>query len=366
MQLVFEKRKSVSRRAIVLVPILSFLVSLFLTGILLAIFGANPIRTFAAMFAGAFGRWSNFTETLVKAIPLMFTGLGVMIAFKLRFWNIGAEGQLTFGGVAATWVALFWSPFLPSWLLLPMVMLIGMAAGALWAGIPALLKTQLSVDETLVTLMLNYVAILFAEGLYYGAWRDPEGYGFPGTKLFPEAAWLPRFAGRAHVGLFIAIGIGLLLWVAMNRTKWGFELNMIGKNQKAARCLGVNVKRNIVVALLISGALSGLAGVSEVTAISHRLQQGLSMGYGYTAIIVAWLSQLNPIAGLFVAVLMAGLLVGGDQVQMMMGLPAAMGLVLQGMILFPMLAGSLFTEYRLKRVNPQNSRVVQTEEEASA
>ncbi|MDY7030073.1 MAG: ABC transporter permease, partial [Spirochaetota bacterium] len=335
MRLTFEKRKSVSKRAILLVPVFSFIVSLVLTGILLIIFGTNPLRTFAGMFRGAFGSWINFTETLVKAIPLMLTGLGVTIAFRLRFWNIGAEGQLTFGGVAATWVALFWSPFLPSWLLLPMVILVGSLAGALWAGIPALLKTGLSVDETLVTLMLNYVAILFAEGLYYGAWRDPQGYGFPGTKLFPEAAWLPRFSGRAHAGLFIAIVLGLILWIVLNRSKWGFELNMIGKNQRAARCLGVDVKKNIVLALLLSGALSGLAGACEVTAISHRLQQGLSIGYGYTAIIVAWLSQLNPIAALFVAVLMAGLLVGGDQVQMMMGLPAAMGLVLQGMILFP-------------------------------
>lgn len=351
MRLTFEKRKSVSKKAILLVPVFSFIVSLVLTGILLIIFGTNPLRTFAGMFRGAFGSWINFTETLVKAIPLMLTGLGVTIAFRLRFWNIGAEGQLTFGGVAAAWVALFWSPFLPSWLLLPMVILVGSLAGALWAGIPALLKTGLSVDETLVTLMLNYVAILFAEGLYYGAWRDPEGYGFPGTKLFPEAAWLPRFSGRAHAGLFIAIALGLILWIVLNRSKWGFELNMIGKNQRAARCLGVDVKKNIVLALLLSGALSGLAGVCEVTAISHRLQQGLSIGYGYTAIIVAWLSQLNPIAALFVAVLMAGLLVGGDQVQMMMGLPAAMGLVLQGMILFPMLAGSLFTEYRIKRIS---------------
>ncbi len=351
MRLTFEKRKSVSKKAILLVPVFSFIVSLVLTGILLLIFGTNPLRTFAGMFRGAFGSWINFTETLVKAIPLMLTGLGVTIAFRLRFWNIGAEGQLTFGGVAATWVALFWSPFLPSWLLLPMVILVGSLAGALWAGIPALLKTGLSVDETLVTLMLNYVAILFAEGLYYGAWRDPQGYGFPGTKLFPEAAWLPRFSGRAHAGLFIAIVLGLILWIVLNRSKWGFELNMIGKNQRAARCLGVDVKKNIVLALLLSGALSGLAGACEVTAISHRLQQGLSIGYGYTAIIVAWLSQLNPIAALFVAVLMAGLLVGGDQVQMMMGLPAAMGLVLQGMILFPMLAGSLFTEYRIKRIS---------------
>lgn len=355
MRLVFEKRKYVSRKAIVLVPIVSFVVSLILTGVLLLIFETNPFLTFAAMFEGAFGSWMNFTETLVKAIPLMFTGLGVTIAFRLRFWNIGAEGQLTVGGVAAAWVALFWSPFLPAVILLPMVFIVGALAGALWAGIPAVLKTSLHVDETLVTLMLNYVAILFAEGLYYGAWRDPQGYGFPGTKLFPEAAWLPRFSGRAHHGLFIAVVLGLLLWVVLNRSKWGFELNMIGKNQRAARCMGVNVKKNIVIALLLSGALAGLGGVCEVTAISHRLQQGLSIGYGYTAIIVAWLSQLNPIAGLFVAVLMAGLLVGGDQVQMMMGLPAAMGLVLQGMILFPMLAGSLFTEYRIRRINEKEA-----------
>lgn len=348
MRLIFEKRKVMSRRAVVLVPVISFIVSLFLTGILLLVFGTNPLATYAGMFEGAFGTWSNFTETLVKAIPLMLTGLGVSIAFRLRFWNIGAEGQLTFGGVAAAWVALFWSSWLPGFLLLPMAILVGALAGALWAGVPAALKVGLGVDETLTTLMLNYVAILFAEGLYYGSWRDPDGFGFPGTKTFPEAAWLPRFSGRAHAGLWFALFFGLLLWFIMNRSRWGFELKMIGKNQKAARCLGVNIKRNIFLALLFSGALSGLAGACEVTAISHRLQQGLSIGYGYTAIIVAWLSQLNPIASLFVAVLMAALLVGGDQVQMMMGLPAAMGLVLQGMILFPMLAGSLFTEYRLK------------------
>jgi simple sugar transport system permease protein len=366
MRIVFEKRKSVSKKAIIYVPIISFLISLFLTGILLALFRANPFVTYWAMFQGAFGSWSNFTETLVKAIPLMLTGLGVMVAFKLKFWNIGAEGQLVFGGVAATWVALFWSPFLPDWILLPVVLLMGMAAGAAYAGVPALLKTRLNVDETLVTLMLNYVAILFAEGLYYGAWRDPQGYGFPGTEQFPQAAWLPRFAGRAHIGLFFAIGLGLVLWFLMNRTKWGFELNMIGKNQRAAKCLGVNIKRNIVIALLVSGALAGLAGACEVTGISRRLQQGLSLGYGYTAIIVAWLSQLNPIAALFVAVLLAALLVGGDQVQMMMGLPAAMGLVLQGMILFPMLAGSLFTEYRLKLIRPQASTENGTTQEAEA
>ncbi len=363
MRFIFEKRKERSKTAIVVVPVISLLISLVLAGILLLIFGANPFRTYGAMFIGAFGTWSNFNETLVKAIPLMLAGLGVLVAFKLRFWNIGAEGQLTLGGVAASWVALFWAPFIPSWLLLPVVILVGMAAGAAWAGIPALLKTRLGVDETLVTLMLNYVAILFSEGLYYGPWRDPQGYGFPGTAQFPEAAWLPRFAGRAHMGLFFAIILGLVLWFLIKRTRWGFELDMIGKNQNAARCLGINVKRSIVVALLISGALAGLAGVSEVTGISRRLQQGLSIGYGYTAIIVAWLSQLNPIAALFVGVLMAALMVGGDQIQMVMGLPAAMSLVMQGMILFPLLAGSLFTDYRLRIIKPERD---ETAEEASA
>jgi len=349
MRLAFEKRKTVSRTALVLAPVLSFLVSLILTGILLVAFDANPFETYAAMFKGAFGTGRAFTETLVKAIPLMLTGLGVALAFKLKFWNIGAEGQLTLAGVAATWVAIYWSPWLPAPLLLPALVLVGAAAGALWAGIPALLKTGLKVDETLVTLMLNYVAILFSTHLYYGPWRDPKGYGFPGTEMFPQGAWFPRIAGRAHIGLYFAIVAALVLWVVFQRTRWGFELKVIGNSQKAARYQGIAVEKNIVLAVLLSGALCGLAGVGEVAGISRRLQQGLSLGYGYTAIIVAWMAQLNPLAIPFVAILMGALLVGGDQVQMVMGLPSSMGLLMQGLMLFPLLAGSLFVEYRIKR-----------------
>jgi len=348
MHVVFEKRKTLSRKAIFLVPLASFLISLILTAILLAIFKANPFVTFAAMFKGAFGSGPNFTETLVKAIPLMLTGLGVLIAFRLKFWNIGAEGQLTLGGIAATGVVLFGSPYLAPWMVLPVAILMGMLAGALWAAVPAFLKVRLKVDEVLTTLMLNYVAILFAEHLYYGPWRDPKGFGFPGTPPFPDFAWLPRIAGRAHLGLIFAIVVALVLWFILNRTRWGFELQVIGNNPAAAQTQGIKIALNIMIALLLAGALAGLAGACEVTAISRRLQQGLSIGYGYTAIIVAWLAQLNPLAAIFVALLIAALLVGGDQVQMMMGLPAAMGLVVQGMLLFPMLAGSLFTEYRLR------------------
>ena len=353
MRIVFEKRQSVSRQALMLVPVISFVVSLLLGALLLLISGANPLMTYAAMFQGAFGSIYSLSETMVKAIPLMLTGLGVAIAFRMQFWNIGAEGQLVLGGVAAAWVALFLNGVIPDVLLLPVAILAGMAAGALWAGIPASLKAYLGVDETLTSLMLNYVAILLASNLYYGPWRDPQGYGFPGTAQFPMAAWLPRLWGRAHWGLILAVIAALLLWFILNRTRWGFELKIIGENKTAAHYLGINIARNILLALLLSGALSGLAGVCEVTGISRRLQQGLSIGYGYTAIIVAWMAQLNPIAVPFVAVLMGALLVGGDQVQMRMGLPASMGLVLQGMILFPMLAGSLFTEYRLRIIHQE-------------
>lgn len=361
MQIFFEKRKNVSHKAIILVPIVSFIVALLLGALLLILTGVNPIVTYRAMARGAFGSVYALSETLVVAIPLMLTGLGVTIAFRMRFWNIGAEGQLVFGGIAGAGVALFFADMIPNGLLLPAVMLAGMIAGAIWAGIPAVLKAYLGVDETLTSLMLNYVAILFSSYLYYGAWRDPMGFGFPGTARFVEEAWLPRMFGRAHYGLIFAIIAAVILWFVFNRTRWGFELKIIGENKTAAKYLGIKIASNIVLALLLSGALSGLAGASQVAGIYRRLQTGLAAGYGYTAIIIAWLAQLNPIAVLFVSILMGALFVGGDQVQMMMGLPSAVGIVLQGLILFPMLAGTLFTEYRLRIIRTKNTQSVEPE-----
>ena len=286
MRLVFEKRKTLSRKALFLVPLVSFLISLILTAILLAVFKANPFVTFIAMFKGAFGSWPNFTETLVKATPLMLTGLGVLIAFRLKFWNIGAEGQLTFGGIAATWVALFWSPFLPPWLVLPLAILAGMLAGAFWAGIPALLKVRLKVDEVLTTLMLNYVAILFAEHLYYGPWRDPKGFGFPGTPQFPDFAWLPRIAGRAHLGLIFALALALLLWFVLNRTRWGFELQVIGNNPGAAQTQGIHIAKNVMIAMLLAGGAT--ATIFFYIAINLMMVMGLAPVVG---IPLPWMSH---------------------------------------------------------------------------
>ncbi len=361
-----EKRLTPSRTAAFLVPIASIVLALLVAGALLWMVGAHPWETYKAMAEGAFGGRYNISETLVKAIPLMLTGLGVAVAFRMQFWNIGAEGQLVMGGFAAAGVALFLPehiPGLPDWSLLPLMFLASFAVGALWGLGPALLKAYLGVNEIITTLMLNYVAILWVEYLYVGPWKDPQGFGFPGTAQFPQAAWLPRITGRVHLGLVIAILAAAGLWLALSHTKWGYEVRVIGENPRAARYAGISLARNILLVMILSGGLAGLAGFGEVAGISHRLQKGLSVGYGYTAIIVAWLAKLNPWGVLLVAVLLAGLLVGGDQLQITMGLPAAVALVLQGLILFFVLGGNIFIQYRLRVVRtPRPAQARATEE----
>jgi ABC-type uncharacterized transport system permease subunit len=354
-----EKRLQPSQTIAYLVPAASFALALLFGAILLSLAGANPWQTYRAMLEGAFGtptQWRDgqfysLTETLVKATPLMLTGLGVSIAFRMLFWNIGAEGQLVMGGFAAGAIAL-WTPellpFIPHWAYLPLMVVAGVLAGALWGLIPAMLKAYLRVNEIIITLMLNYIAILWLQHLYYGPWKDPKGFGFPGTAQFPDYAWLPRLTGRLHVGVILAIVAAALVWVVLDRTRWGYEIRLIGENSVSARYAGISITRNIVLVMLLSGGLAGLAGMAEVAGISHRLQQGLAVGYGFTAIIVAWLAKLNPWGVILVSILLAALLVGGDQIQISMGLPASVALVLQGAILFFMLGGDIFTRYRLR------------------
>lgn len=362
MRLVFEKRLERSRTAAVLVPIISVILALIFSGLLLRAVGADPWATYRAMARGAFGAQYSLTETLVKAIPLMLTGLAVAIAFRMLFWNIGAEGQLAMGGIAAAGVALFWADTLPAPLVIPTMLVAGFAAGAIWGVIPAALKAFLNVNEIITTLMMNYVAILSVSYLYTGPWKDPQGFGFPGTAQFPEVAWLPRLIGRVHFGIGFAIAAAFLLWLVLDRTRWGYEIRVIGENPRAAKYAGISIVRNIVLVMVVSGGLAGIAGMAEVAGISHRLQQGLTVGYGYTAIIVAWLAKLNPWGVLLVAFLLAGLLVGGDQIQITMGLPASVALVLQGAILFFVLGGEIFTQYRLRLIRTEQ----EIEEETAA
>lgn len=358
MRVRFEKRLVRSRVAEFFVPLGSLVLGLLFGAMILILFGINPLEAYRVMARGSLGSQYAITETLVKAIPLMLTGLGVSLAFRMLFWNIGAEGQLAMGGIAATYVALFMSDVLPAPLTIPTMILLGMFAGALWGLIPALLKAYIGVNEILTTLMMNYIAILLVEYLYLGPWRDPAGFGFPGTAPFPEEAILPRVVGRVHFGIFFALAAAFVLWLVLSRLKWGYEIRVIGENLRAARYSGIDIGRNILLVMLLSGGLAGLAGMAEVSGIARRLYQGLTVGYGYTAIIVAWLASLNPWAVLFVSVFIAALLVGGDQIQIALQTPASVALVLQGAILFFVLGGWIFVNYRLRIIRQDTQEEV--------
>jgi len=199
--------------------------------------------------------------------------------------------------------------------------------------------------------MLNYVAIGLAEYLYISKWKAPLGN--MGTPEFLPQTWLPQIWGKVHWGVYIALSLVVLLWFLLYKTRWGFELNMIGKNPRAARCQGVSIKRNIILAMLLSGAICGLSGSMNTAAIAHRLTKGVNANYGFTGIIIAWMANLNPFASILVAIVMAALTTGADALQITLKLPEAMGEVLQGLVLIPLLAGSIFTEYRLRAIHKE-------------
>ena len=348
MRIVFERRLEPSRTIAILVPIASFVLALIVGGALLLAAGANPIETYKAMFDGAFGTDYGRSETLVKAVPLMLCGLAVSIAFRMKFWNIGAEGQLVMGALATAWIPLFVldDSSIPPGILLVIMGVAAFGAGAIWGLIPAALKAYLRVNEIITTLMLNYIAILFMDWLYTGPWKDKQGYGFPGTASFKEMAALPRLpewmgAGRLHVGIIVALVAAALIWLVLLKTRWGYEIRVIGENPEAARYAGINLVRNILLVMIVSGGLAGLAGYGQVAGIAYRLQKGIAVGDGFTAIIVAWLAKLHPAGVILVSILMAGLSTGGDQITITMGLPAAMSRVLQGAILFFVLGGEV-------------------------
>lgn len=342
-----------SRTVTILVPIVSILVALLIGAVLILVTGENPLAVYQAMLIGAFGSPSAIAETLVKTTPLLLAGLGVAIAFQMQLWNIGAEGQLYMGAVAATGTALVLVPGWPAPALIAAMVVAGLTGGAAWGIIPGWLRAYLGANEIITSLMLNYVAILFVEYLIHGPWRDPAAFGFPGTPRLPDAATLPSWDGtRVHLGLGFGLIAAAGLWLLLRRTRWGYEIRVTGENPRAAHYAGMPTKRTIITVMALSGALAGLAGMSEIAGIGHQLQRSFSPGYGYTAIIVAWLGRLHPAGIVLVAVLLAGLLVGGDQIQMTMGLPAAIAPMLQGVILFCVLGGDILTRYRLRWSRP--------------
>lgn len=339
----------------ILSPVILVALALVVGAGLLSLTGSDPWLVYRRMAELAFGSAYGWSDTTIKATPLILAGLGVSVAFRMRLWNIGAEGQLFLGAFMATGVALHVLPAeTPQPLMLLAMAVAGFLGGAIWGLVPGLLKAKLNVNEIITSLMLNYVAIQWNNFFVYGPWGE-RGFGL--TPVFPRSAWLPRltdFAAdfpflrglTAHFGIFLAVILAVVLWVVWRSTRWGFEVSVVGDNPRAARYAGINLTRNIILVMAISGGLAGLAGMSEVSGVVHRLQERFSPGYGFTAIIVAWLAKLNPLAIILVSYLFAGLLVGGDAIQ-----PAGIAQLLQGVILFVVVSGDMMLRYRVRRVH---------------
>ncbi|GGF81462.1 ABC transporter permease [Paenibacillus albidus] len=329
-------------------PILSVVLALVLCAIFIAANGMSPITVYERMFRGAFGTAYGFTETMVKAIPLLLCGLGIAVAYRISVWNIGAEGQLTVGAMAATAVTIY-CPGLSSFWSILLMLLLGIAAGALWGLMTAVPRTHFGVNELITSLMLNYVALLALDYVVFGPWKDPKGFNFPGSPMFTAAQSLPVLGStRLHIGLVFGLVAVLIYFLMIRFTRWGYELKLMGANPAAARYAGIHIKRHIIIVMLISGGLAGVAGMAEVSGVTHKLMQGISPGYGYTAIIVAWLAKLNPLGLILTSVLFGGLIVGGYSVQTI-GLPSSISEMLQGSILFFLIAGEMIHRFRIRR-----------------
>jgi len=363
LKLRIEKRKDLPFYMNILVPVVSIIFSLLVMGIILLIFFqrsgmswgqafSETLSAYGEMFSWPFGNVYGIYQTLLKMVPLAFVGLGLSFAYRMKIWNIGGEGQLYMGAFAATWGALFlFNGIENKFLMITLILLMGAAFGALWAAIPAFMKAFAKTDEIVVTLMLNYVAIFWVDYLVYGPWKDPKGYNFPLTAEYPESAKLPTmFNGEVHVGIIMVIVLAVILQYVYSRTSWGFNSAIAGDNQKAAKYAGINIGFYTIVALLVSGAIGGMGGAVQMMGIQHRLQHGFSPGYGYTAIIIAWLAKLNPLAILLVSFLFGGLLVGNEQLQMFYRLPLALIYIFQGLVLFSLMGGEAIFNYRIRFV----------------
>ncbi len=329
-------------------PIIAIVVAMVLCSGLIALAGANIFEAYAIMFGSALGSELNVTETLVRAAPMIFTGLAVAVAFKAKFWNIGAEGQLLAGAVAANYVGTF--PMNGPLAMLLMT-IAGAAAGGAVALIPALLRVKLKVDDVVSSLLLNSVVFFSVMALIEGPWKDPFS-GYPISPPIEDAAGLPRLieGTRLHLGVLAAFVAAGLVWFLMARTTLGFKIRVTGENAEAARYAGISVARVIVVTAMISGGLAGLAGVGEVGGVHFQVMSDLSPGYGYSGIVIAMLARLNPLGVVPAALFLAIVMIGAEAMSRATGVPVLLADVLQGTALLAMLVALLFTGYRLRRV----------------
>ncbi len=344
-------RSSISTLQTFLILCLSIVAGLLIISIIFLMCGVNPLFAIKKIFGGSFGSLYGFKETVTKAIPLILIGGGLAVAFRAKFWNIGAESQLLMGAIFGTWVGLNWGPGLPSYVIVPLMFLAGFLGGGLWGLIPAILKIRFSINEVISTLMLNYICAEFLTLLIVGPWKGKTKFGFPYTDDLPPSAILSLLPGsRIHYATFIlAIVSVIVLGVIIYRTRFGYEVRVIGENPDAAKYAGIDFFRSTLMIMMISGGLAGLAGVGEVAGIHHYLSypDSISSGYGFTAIIVAWLAKLNPFFVIISGVFFAGILVGGDAIQISLGLPAATVEIFNGTLLVFLIMGDFFMKNKV-------------------
>jgi ABC-type uncharacterized transport system permease subunit len=343
----------------VVAPAVAAVVGLVLTAVLLLLLDASPIDSYRALLDGAFGSKNAIADTLVKATPLLFIGVGICVAFRAGVFNIGGEGQFIVGALGATAVALFVGG-LPGWLLIVTGAMAGTLCGIVWGGIAGVLRAFLGVNEILTTVMLNFVAALLMSYLVSGPWIDPEqieqGTRIPETERFPRAVYLPRWdATRLHLGLLIAVVMAGAIWVMLWRTPLGYRIRAVGLNPSASRYAGMSVAKNSLAALAVSGGLAGLGGAIQVFGVDHRLYfegaaAGFTGGAGFNGIVVALFGGLHPIGAIPASVLFGGLLVGANNLQRTAQVPSALAVVMNGVVVLVVVSSATLVRRRRRKL----------------
>ena len=364
MRIELEKRPERSKLFQIVSPFIAFGLTLVIGGLLFLALGKNPIEGLYFFFIDPLLVGWSLHELAVKATPLILIAIGLSVCFRSGNWNIGAEGQFIMGAIAGSILPVVFNGW-QSPLVLPLMLLFGLVGGALYAAIPAFLKARLNTNEILSSLMLVYVAQLFLDWLVRGPWRNPEGFNFPETRNFHAAAILPEIleSGRAHWGLILALLAALATWFMMNRMLKGFEITVLGQSQRAGRFAGFSATKMVFFAFLFSGALAGLAGIAEVSGAIGQLRPVISPGYGFTAIIVAFLGRLNPLGIVAAGFVLALTYLGGEGAQITIGISEKVSRLFQGALLFFVLACDTLILYRVRiRRDPVGSAMPATEQ----
>lgn len=346
-----EKRAERSNAMAIASPFIAFALTIVTAAIIFALRGNNPFAALYVYFIEPLTALWSIEQTLVKASPLILIGAGLSVAYRANVWNIGAEGQLTAGAILAGSVPVFFPQWQSPLALIAMIIL-GVIGGMLWASIPATLRNRFNANEILTSLMLVYVVQLLLDYLVRGPWRDPQGFNFPKTISFSGWQTLPYLTSGIHVGVIITVLIALALGLVMSRTLKGFEIAVTGQSPRAARFAGFSEKSTVMFCFLLAGGLAGLAGAFEISSVVGQLQPQISPGYGFAAIIVAFLGRLNPIGVIFAGLLLALSYIGGEAVQTALQIPDKITRVIQGILLFYILACDTLISYRIMTSSP--------------